>query len=101
MNSRTALLARDLNDIMVITGGQRISCRDFLGQVHALAESLPDIPLAINVCEDRYAFMLGFFAAIVRGQCNLLLPSHQHGVVRETMLASDDRYVLHDGKFQY
>ena len=99
MNSRTALLARDLNDIMAITGGQCISCRDFLGQVHVLAESLPDIPLAINVCEDRYAFMLGFFAAIVRGQCNLLLPSHQPGVVREAMLASDDRYVLHDGKF--
>jgi acyl-coenzyme A synthetase/AMP-(fatty) acid ligase len=99
MIAKTALLARDLDDIIAISRGQRISCRTFLGQVQALAESLPDTPVAINLCEDRYAFMLGFFAAIVRGQCNLLLPSHQPGVVREAMQKSTDRYVLHDGRF--
>jgi len=99
MIAETALLARDLDDIIAISRGQRISCRTFLGQLQALAESLPDASVAINLCEDRYAFMLGFFAAIVRGQYNLLLPSHQPGVVREAMLVSNDRYVLHDGGF--
>ena len=97
MTAESVLLTRDPDDIIAISGGQPIYCREFLGQVQVLASSLPDKPVAINLCEDRYGFMLGFFAAIVRGQCNLLLPSHQPGVVREAMLASRDRYTLHDG----
>lgn len=99
MTAESALLTRDPDDVIAISGGQGISCRDFLGQLQVLASSLPDKTVAINLCEDRYAFMLGFCAAIVRGQCNLLLPSHQPGVIREAMLASSDRYVLHDGAF--
>jgi len=100
MNAESALLTRNLDDIIAISGGQRISCREFLGQLQALADVLPDRLVAINLCADRYAFMLGFFAVIVRGQSNLLLPSHQPGVVREAMLASNNRYVLHDGAFR-
>jgi len=99
MIAESALLTRNLDDIIAIAGLQSISGRDFLGQVQVLADALPDKPVAINLCVDRYAFMLGFCAAISRGQCNLLLPTHQSGVVREAMLSSSDRYVLHDGAF--
>ena len=97
MTANSALLIRNPDDVIANSGGQRIFCRDFLGQLHILADALPDKPVAINLCTNRYAFMLGFFASIVRGQCNLLLPSHQPGVVREALLESGDRYVLHDG----
>ena len=66
MINATPLIQRDIDDVIIFATNQQISCGNFLGQVTALAEALPDAPVAINLCENRHAFILGFFAAIVR-----------------------------------
>ncbi len=74
-----------------------ISRGQFLHAIARCARSLPDHPFAINICEDRYDFVVGFFAALLRGQTNVLLPGPASAA--ETMLESvrasyPDAYVL-------
>ena len=46
----------------------------FLADVAALAARLPSRSHVVNLCADRYRFVVGFAAALVRGQVNLLPP---------------------------
>lgn len=70
---------------------------DFIGQVMRLAARLPEAGCVINLCDNRYLFTLGFCAALIRGQTNLLpqnrAPATQ-ALLREHYPSS---YVLHDG----
>lgn len=93
------LLSRHPSEIIAIRGDRQITCGEFLAQVAALADALPDMPLAVNLCADRYRFMLGFAAVVVRGQSNLLLPSRQPAAVAEVLADLGDHAVLHDGEF--
>ena len=44
----------------------------FLHDVHALAATLPPGAHVVNLCRDRYAFAVGFAAALVAGRTSLL-----------------------------
>ena len=52
--------------------GQPVTQGEFAAQALALARSLPDQAYAINLCEDRYRFMLALCALCLRGQTSLL-----------------------------
>lgn len=77
-------------------GAQTITCGEFLAAALDLAARLPDRPHAINLCADRYAFMLSFLAAVLRGQCNLLPSARQAVAVSDTLGAFPQAYVLRD-----
>ena len=53
-----------------------ISAGAFFLRASELAADLPDAPFVINLSESRVGFMLGFAAALIRGQTSLL-PSGQ------------------------
>ena len=55
--------------------GRQVAVEEFLSDVYALAGSLPDRRYVLNVCEDRYHFMVGFGAALLREQVSLLPPN--------------------------
>ena len=67
---------RASSDAMLLGPGGEISAGTFFARVRELAEALPDAPFVINLAESRAGFMLGFAAALVRGQTSLL-PSGQ------------------------
>ncbi|MEO6799804.1 MAG: AMP-binding protein [Rhodanobacter sp.] len=71
-----------------------ISARMFLTQVHAVAAALPEAPAAVNLCEDRYAFLVAFCAVVLRGQANLLPSSRAPQAVDEVMAESPGCYAL-------
>lgn len=50
---------------------------DLLGTANALATTLDDGEHVINLCQNRYNFMVGFVAAILSGKITLLPPSSQ------------------------
>ena len=56
-------------------GGRRLSIEQFLWDVSRLAAALPDRQYLLNLCTDRYHFSVGFAAALVRKQVNLLPPN--------------------------
>ncbi len=59
----------------------------FLAHARRLAENLPEAPFAINLCDDRYAFLTALAAALIRRQTTLLPPARAPKVIEE--LAAD------------
>ncbi len=92
---RLSLLgASDPARILTWRNGKPVSARDFLAQVHAVAEGLPMAAAAVNLCEDRYAFLVAFCAVVLRGQTNLLPSSRAQQAIDEVMAAHPDCYAL-------
>ena len=73
--------------VVAMHDGQAITARQFLVHVVHIAGQLPDASAAVNLCEDRYAFLVAFCAIALRGQANLLPPSRAPHAVEEVMLA--------------
>jgi len=77
--------------------GRTITRREFTNAVAALAAALPKAEHVINLCEDRYHFMLLFAAACLQGQSNLLPASQARGALDEVRAAFPNSYVADDG----
>ena len=73
---------------------QPVSAARFMAHVQAVAEQLPAAPAAVNLCEDRYAFLVAFCAIALRGQTNLLPSSRAPQAVAEAMAAHPGSYAL-------
>jgi len=83
-------------DIVAVRRGVAITRGAFLGDVAALAARLPGHRYVINLCADRYRFMVGFAAAICRGQVSLLPPTDAPGVLQAVAQDYPDVYALTD-----
>ena len=77
-----------------------IAVDTFLRQVRGLAARLPDGRHAINLCEDRYRFLVAFCAVAVRGQVTLLPPSRAPAVIADELHRHPDSYCLGDEALQ-
>lgn len=81
--NRAALLGLYHADrVLAWENGHPITYGRFLSDVEALADLLPEKPTVINLTDDRYRFLVGFAAALVRGQTTLLPPSRAPGALR-------------------
>ena len=76
--------------------GRGISVRAFLGDVARATASLPAAGSAINLCEDRYCFVVGFCAAASRGHATLLPSSRATHAINEVRSAYPGAYLLGD-----
>ncbi|WP_407061014.1 AMP-binding protein [Agrilutibacter solisilvae] len=68
----------------------------FAREVRGVAQTLPPARHAVNLCEDRYRFLVAFCAAALRGQTTLMPPSRAPAVVAEVMAQYGDSYCLGD-----
>ncbi len=66
------LTNRRLDALFFWRGAEAVSCETFLRHVAAAAAALPDRPYALNLCDDRYLFLVAFAACLCRGQVSLL-----------------------------
>jgi acyl-coenzyme A synthetase/AMP-(fatty) acid ligase len=77
-----------------------ITARRFLSHVRMLSERLPDDIYGINLCDDRYYFLVALCAQILREKTNLL-PSNKNVA---TQLRLSERYegsfIIHDGSVE-
>jgi acyl-coenzyme A synthetase/AMP-(fatty) acid ligase len=76
-----------------------ISCAAFLADVAALARSLPKRRYIVNLCSDRYRFMVGFAAALVRRQTTLMPPNQTPDCLAHVASRYPDAFHLADGSF--
>ncbi len=74
-----------------------IHCAAFIGQAQRLAAQLPQSPWVINLCENRYLFMLAFCAALLRGQTNLLPQNRAPATLERLAQDYPGAYILHQG----
>ena len=91
------LVALAPGDAIAFDAGGEVTRQRFLDHVHGVAERLPDAAHAINLCEDRYRFLVCLCAAAVRGQVTLLPPSRAAAVVEDVRRAHPDSYCATDG----
>ncbi len=56
-------------------GGRSVSAGEFLADVRALAERLPRRRHLLNLCDDRYCFLVTLGAVLVNEQIPLLAPN--------------------------
>lgn len=68
----------------------------FMRHVRAVAATLPQAGFAINLCEDRYRFLVAFCAAALRGQTTLLPSSRAPAAVAAAQARHPGSYCLGD-----
>ncbi|HEU0289207.1 MAG TPA: AMP-binding protein [Burkholderiales bacterium] len=76
--------------------GRRLSVEQFLSDVSRLAASLPDRQYLLNLCADRYHFTVGFCAALLRRQVNLLPPNETPDLIERLTSQYPGVYCLSD-----
>lgn len=69
---RPVLAADALDGVIAHRNGQAISRAALLADAEDLAAALPADRHIVNLCVDRYNFMVGLVAALIRGQDTLL-----------------------------
>jgi acyl-coenzyme A synthetase/AMP-(fatty) acid ligase len=94
----TLLAENDPSRIVAWHGGRAVSVGAFLADVARGAEQLRASGSVINLCEDRYAFTVGFCAAVCRGQTTLLPSSRAPQAIREVQALHPGAYILGDGE---
>jgi acyl-coenzyme A synthetase/AMP-(fatty) acid ligase len=77
-------------------GGNLVGVDQFLWDVSRLAALLPNRQHIFNLCADRYNFVVGFAAALLRQQINLLPPNYTPGLIEQLAQRYPDVYCLTD-----
>jgi len=77
--------------------GKIVTRGDFVCLAVELAAQLPGTRYAINLCQDRFYFMLGFAAACLREQTNLLPASLASGALQAVAADYSEHHVMDDG----
>lgn len=90
------LAATDLRRHVAWRHGEAIDAGHFLAHVRQVAACLPDAASAVNLCDDRYAFLVAFCALVLRRQTNLLPASRAPRAVEDVMAAHPGCYALGD-----
>jgi len=86
----------DFSRVFARRGEREVSAAEFLADVFALAGRLPEVRYALNLCTQRYDFLVAFCAAVVAGQANLLPPSRAPQALAELLRAYPNHYALSD-----
>ncbi len=84
---------------LLFDGDGAIALADYFAQVRGLAAMLPAAGHVINLCEDRYKFLVAFGAAALRGQVTLLPSSRAPAVIDEVRARYPDSYCLGEQVF--
>jgi len=86
----------DLQRTLILERGETIDAARFIAQAQALAARLPAASHAVNLCEDRYEFLVAFCAVILAGQTNLLPASRAPQAIADVLHAYPASYALGD-----
>lgn len=69
---------------------------EYLRHIEHVAHRLPEAEYAINMCDNRYLFIVAFAAVLVKGQTNLLPPNRAKAVVEDVAVDYPNSYCLTD-----
>jgi acyl-coenzyme A synthetase/AMP-(fatty) acid ligase len=94
VRSLALLATTDPERCIAWRGDRPVSAREFLGDVAALAAQLPAAHYAVNLCADRYQFLVAFCAVAAAAQTNLLPASRAPQAIAETLHAYPGSYAL-------
>jgi acyl-coenzyme A synthetase/AMP-(fatty) acid ligase len=96
MSTAPLIWADDLEAPLAWRHGQAISRRQYLADVQRLAARLPATGAMLNLTGDRYDFIVGLGAAMLRGQSSLLPPNHTPDMIERLRGLYPSTYVITD-----
>jgi acyl-coenzyme A synthetase/AMP-(fatty) acid ligase len=96
-DTRLPLTSRAPGEVIFHRGRTPVTVACFLAEVAALAARLPPDGPVLNFCTDRYLALLGFAAALSRGQATLLSADRTPQRLAEIAREHGARYALADG----
>lgn len=88
------LTPRPADDIIARCNGVDVRVDEFISRAARLANRLPDVPYVVNLCSDRYEYLLGFCAAVIAGQCTLMPPNRQKQTILSIAKDYEGAYAL-------
>ncbi len=97
LDTPLAWLSKPLTGLPVGDAGQIVSRGNFLAHATLLARQLPDQAYVLNLCDNRYLFLVAAWAAILSKQTNLLPPNKNAATQSQLSKRYEDAYVIHDG----
>lgn len=84
------------NRVVAWRDGRPVRVSEFLADVGKVSGLLPASGCAINLCEDRYAFIVSFCAAASKGQATLLPASRAPQAIDDVSHIRPDSFLLGD-----
>jgi acyl-coenzyme A synthetase/AMP-(fatty) acid ligase len=90
------LTDRKPDDIIAYCAAGGVKVDHFLARANALSSRLPRHRYVINLCSDRYHYLLGFCAAVIAGQATLMPPNRQPQTLKQVAEEYPDSYSLGD-----
>ncbi len=76
--------------------GKPMSARTVLSHIDFVLDQLPHKRYVVNMCQNRYAFLVGFAASLCHNQTTLLPPTPSPDMVQKLSREFPDCYVLLD-----
>ena len=96
-SSMLALIAyADMERPLAYRHGMVITAAQYIADVTFCAERLPASNYVLLACQDRYAFAVGFGAAMVRGQSCLLPSTHTEELIANLASSYEALYCMTD-----
>ena len=86
-----------LDELIAFREGRGITVRQFFADVERVARLLGGGGHLLNLCSDRYRFMVGLSAGLVSGKTSLLPSSHTRGMMLALAEFAPDSVCLTDG----
>ncbi|NOQ35129.1 MAG: AMP-binding protein [Methylococcaceae bacterium] len=81
--------------------GSVFSRADLLHDALQLSKQLPDNSYALNLCQQRYFFMVAYLAVILKGQTTLLPPNQATGTINSLLKDYKQSYCISDVENNY
>lgn len=96
VRERAPLTHGDAGRAVAFDAAGPITLARFHREVRGVAAALPDGLHAVNLCEDRYRFLVAFCAVALRGQVTLLPSSRAPAVVDQALAQHSRSYCIGD-----
>ncbi len=100
MSGSLPLFQHSLDQLIAWYKGRPVTAGEFLNDCWQIAERLPRSAHVVNLCDDRYHFMVGFAACLQREQLTLLPPNGTPGVINGLAKDYPDCICLTDRSLQ-
>jgi acyl-coenzyme A synthetase/AMP-(fatty) acid ligase len=90
---------RGSEETIAFHAGEEIDVGQFIEQAKTLASRLPKHRYVVNLCANRFEYLLGFCASVIAGQCTLMPPNRLDNTLEELSQLYPDSYLLGDGEY--
>ena len=100
MNSYPLIRCQPGDSILGWNDGKHISVDQFLADAFSLSQNLPNATWILNLCDNRYRFLVGFAAALIKGQTNILPPNKTLKALQSIASQFPETYCLTDTESQ-